>query len=1020
MIKGWMEPAAARRRLLLGAGLAALLAGAAQAQTLYAIEIQAGPLDAALLSLAKQTDQQLFFPREMVAGRRAPGLKGRYTPEAALAQLLGATELEARRAGPQVLVVQRRGAEAAQAAPAEANGRRPFVAGDAEPPVAFGPQDAHGAAATTVDTLEVTGTHIRGGATASPVRRVDAAELARSGHATVVDALRALPEVYGGGAAEGTVNNGGERPPRNPGFATALNLRGLGANATLVLVNGRRVAPSGTFGDFVDVSTIPSVAVDRVDVLLDGASALYGSDAVGGVVNLVLKRRMDGAETRLMAGVGARGEPAQFQLSHILGRTWSGGGLVAAYEGQRRDWLPGDTRDFTASADLRPFGGPDLRDTFAFPGNILGADPVTGAQVPLYGVPPGQMGVGLRPSDFVAGRINRGEGREGMDVLPRQTLHAVYLAAEQDLGGGLEVEGDVRFSSRRYKSHQGPAFGSFTVRSNNPYFVSPTGASSHAFAYLFSGDLPNPLAYGAAESLNASVAARYRLPRDWQAEAYVSVGQALEETRNGGLINTLLLNEALGAIADRPDTAFNVARDGYFNPFTGVRGANSPAVLAAIGSGFTNSRSRTRMGVVSLQADGTVIDLPAGPLKLAVGVQGRREGLRRRGVNYLATAAPTPTAGTDLERDVWAGFAELQAPLVSPEMAVPGVARLELSLAGRLEHYEGTGRAANPKVGVLWAPNEDLQLRATYGRSFRAPALRETGDPERYNPQLLNLGAGRLLTLTLTGGNPDLEPERAESWTAGLDWRPVALPGLTLSVTGFDIDFQDRIDQPVSRNLANALQDPTLAAFITRISPATNAADRALIQGYLDSPFLNTLSGVFRAEDYGAIAENRFVNTAKLRVRGFDVGAGYVTDLGADRLALRANASYLADFIQQITPDSPRLDQANVANFPPRLRARATADWTRGPLTLGLAFNWVNAYRDSLGVRIEDQPTFDLQARWTGPEEGRLKGVRALLTVRNVLDRDPPFYANPLGLGYDAASGDPIGRFVSLQLTRAW
>lgn len=1016
-----------RRRALLGAAMAALLAGAAQAQTLHAVDIPAGPLDAALLALGQQTGEQLFFRREVVAGRQAPALRGRYTPEAALAQLLGDGELAARRTGPGVLVVQRRGE-----APAEpgAEASRPFGDGEGDADGAAWDAGSAGILATappapaapptTVAELQVTGSHIRGARSPSPMRVLGVADLERSGHATVVDALRALPENFGGGTAEGTVNTGGDRQPRNPGFGGALNLRGLGPNATLVLVDGRRVAPSGTFGDYVDVSTLPSIAVERVEVLLDGASALYGSDAVGGVVNVVLRKRLDGAVTRVMAGVGTRGEPAQAQLGHAFGVNWSGGGLVAAYELQRRDALPGGARDFTASADLRPFGGPDLRNTNGFPGNILGPHPITGAISPRYAIPAGQDGVGLRPEDFQAGTVNLRNQRYGVDILPRQTLNAAYVSVRQRLTDALETQADLRYSARRFKSHQAAAVTTLTVGRGNPFFVSPTGAASHQIAYAFEGDLPVPHTFGTVEGIAASLSAELRLPRRWQAQGYAAFGQAIEETRNGGLINALFLNEALGNVPDRPDTAFSAARDGYFNPFVGVPGANDPDAVAFVSSGFIWARSRTRMTSISLQADGPLAELPAGEVKLALGVQARREALRRGSTNFVATAAPAAGASSDLARDVWAGFAEIQAPLVAPEMGVWGVRRLELSLAGRLEHYEDAGRSANPKIGLLWTPVEDLQVRATYGRAFRAPALRETGDPEQYNPQFLNVVGGRLLTLTLTGGNPALKPERAESWTVGLDWRPKALPGLSLSLTGFDIRFEDRIEQPVSRNLANALLDPTLASFITRISPATDAADRALIQSYLDSPFLNRLSGAFTAEEFGAIAENRYTNTAKLRVRGVDLGAAYATDLGADRLTLRANATYLADFIQQTTVDSPRLNQVNVANFPPRLRARATADWTRGPLTLGLAFNWVNAYRDSLGVRVEDQPTFDLQARWEAPDQGPMKGVTTLLTVRNLFDRDPPFYANGVGVGFDGANGDPIGRFVALQLTRDW
>ncbi|MGH6910098.1 MAG: TonB-dependent receptor domain-containing protein, partial [Phenylobacterium sp.] len=656
----------------------------------------------------------------------------------------------------------------------------------------------------------------------------------------------------------------------------------------------------------------------------------------------------------------------------------------------------------------------------AFPGNILRTDPVTRALVPGWAIPAGQNGVGLKPTDFVLGTVNLQNQRLGEDILPKQTLNALYVSADQALGDRLELTADARFSSRRFKSHQGAATSTFTVDRNNPFYVSPIGAASESIAYAFNSDLPNPLAAGSVENLSLTAGGSLKLAGDWRSEAYATFAQDIEEVRNSQLLNSVFLNEATGRSADRADTAFRAARDGYFNPFTGIAGSNNPAVLAYIGSGFITARSRDRVASANLQADGSLWSLPAGAVKLALGVQARRETLVRHASNYVASAVPVAQPGTDVSRDVTAAFAELSAPLVGPANARPGLQRLELSIAGRVEHYEAIGPTANPKVGLEWSPTLDLQLRGTYGRSFRAPALRETNDPSVYSPSLLAVGDGSVLSLILGGGNPDLKPETARSWTFGADYRPSRWPGLHISATGFDIRFHNRIDRPVQTNLVNALTDPTLASFVNRISPGANSADRALIAALLASPALDTRSGVFEPEAYGAIADNRYVNTAALHVKGMDVAADYAFALGDDRVVLAGQATYLFAFDQQVTPTSPVIDRANIANYPVRFRSRVTADWTRDRLTLGGAFNYVGRYHDALGVRIGGQPTFDVQARLAPPTAGPLKGVAVLLNIRNLFDRDPPFYDNPVGIGYDAANADPIGRFVSLQLARTW
>lgn len=1005
--------ASLRRRFLASsvwvlAATAALPAAAAP--DAVPVDVAAGTLDSALTSLATQTRQQVLYTANLVANRRAPALKGAYTPDEALNRLLAGSGIVAKRTGPNVIVLQSVSAASGQPI-AGSVASRPFV-DDEVPEPASSP--------SLLDEVTVTGTSIRGAPPASPVRVFDQAKLESSGQTTLADALRAIPENFGGLAAEGNTLTGADGVGRNSGFGTALNLRGLGNGATLVLVNGRRVAGSGSFSDFVDISTIPTVAVERVEVLLDGASAIYGSDAVGGVVNIILRKPVEGVETRLLAGIGTAGEPAQGQISQTLGHRWADGGFFFAYELQRRDALRTVDRDFSRTADLRSFGGSDFRLINAFPGNVLRPDPVAGGQTPGFAIPAGQTGIGLRPGDFQAGVINLQNQREGHDLLPRQTLNSVYLVADQTFGR-LQLNADARYSSRRFKARSPAVSSTFSVGRNNPFFVSPNGAAMNSIAYSFAGELENPLQSGIVETLALTFGGAISLPRDWRVEAYGSFGQEIGESRASGFVNSLILNEALGNIADRPDTAFNAMRDGFFNPYAGVAGANPAGVLGAIRTGGTWNRSRSRIGTLNVQADGTLLSLPGGPLKLAVGAQARRETLVRTGMNYLSTAAPVSISNaTDAERDVVAAFAELRAPIVGPDNARAGIQRLSVSLAGRIEHYDVVGTTANPSVGVVWAPVEDLQLRATYNRSFRAPALREGIDPPGLNPVLLSRGAARVRTLQLTGGNPDLKPETAKAWTTGFDFNPERWPGLKISATLFDVRFRNRVGRPASVNSANALVDPTLSPFVRFISPATNPADLALITEVLASAPFNATNGIFPATDYGAIVDVRYVNTTTLHVRGVDTAISYAFDLGDDRVSLGANLSYMLKYTQQFTPTSPVVDTVNVANFPLRLRGRATADWTRGRLTLGGAVNYTGRYRDSLGDRIGAFASLDLQARLAPADRGPLKDVAVLLNVRNAFDKDPPFYNNSQGFAYDAANADPIGRFVSLQLTRTW
>lgn len=1012
--------ASLRRRLLASSvwvlACASALPAAAAPDTV-AVDVAAGTLDSALATLATQTRQQVLYTADLVANRKAPALKGAYTPDEALSRLLAGSGIVAKRTGPNVVVLQ--GAPPSRRQPiARSAASRPF--GD-DAAVAIATADpASAGSPTTVGELTVTGSNIRGVPPASPLRVLDQTLLQRSGHVTLAEALRALPENFAGGANEGNNLTGADGVGRNTAYGSALNLRGLGNGATLVLLNGHRVAGSGTFADFVDISTIPTTAVERVEVLLDGASAVYGSDAVGGVVNIILKRDFDGQKVQVLVGGGADGEPLQARVAATLGRRWDGGGLVFSYELQRRDALRTADREFTRTSDLRPLGGSDFRVTNAFPGNILRPDPVTGQQVIGWAIPSGQPGTGLRPSDFQPGSINLQNQRVGADILPRQTTNSAYLSLNQAMGE-VRLFADARYAYRRFKAYLTPVVSTLSVGRANPFFVSPNGSATHTIAYNWAYDLGNPNTQGSVETAGVSVSAKIGLFADWQAEAYATYDQEITETRGFGFINSLILGEALGNGADRIDTAYSAGRDGFFNPFNGIPGGNNANVAAAIGSGRTWSRARSRIGTLNVRADGALIQLPGGTVRLAVGASARREDFFRGGANLLATASPTPIAVSDAARDVAAGFAEARIPLFGPDNARPGLKKLEVSLAGRVERYELAGTTANPSMGVLWEPTGGLQVRGTFSRSFRAPALREMFDTATVSPTLLSRGAVRVRTLQLNGGNPDLDPETATSWTAGFDLTPSRWPDLNLSATLYDVRFKNRIDRPAATNLANSLTDLTLTPFVQLISPATNPADLATITAALASAPFTSITGTFPANEYGAIVDTRFVNTTTLHVRGIDASVSYAFDIsGEDRVSVGGSFSYLFDYEQQFTPTSRVVDTVNIANFPLRFRGRATADWTRGRASLAVAANYTGRYRDSNDQRIGDFVSFDLQARLAPADSGVMKDIAVLFNVRNVFDRHPPFYNNSQGFGYDPANADPIGRFVSLQLTRAW
>jgi outer membrane receptor protein involved in Fe transport len=950
---------------------------------------------------------------------------GELTAEQALARMIRSNDIAVSRTGPSIVVLH----AATQAVPAvavqrstaaqETAGGRPFVADADGPPspstLAPALDQAPPTPPSTVSEVEVTGTHIRGVTESpSPVQVIDRAQFDRSGYQTVAEALQVLPQNFAGAGAETPTALATDRSSSNTFFGQGINLRGLGPNATLSLINGHRLAGTGDNGDFGDLSTLPSAAVERVEVLLDGASALYGSDAVGGVVNVIMRANFDGAETRITDGVATQGGPAQLQISQLFGRTWSGGGVTLAVEHDARGDLLARDRSFSSTADLLPEGGTDQRTKFSHPGNIVDSAP--GLAVPFFAIPSGQNGVGLTPGQFVAGTENFGEPLAQSALLPRQVTDSLYASANQSLGERLDLSADLTLGRRRYDLPLGSNPSTFTVTRANPFFVSPIGAASETLDYAFNDDLPAQHEKGSSENLETTLGADLRLPRDWHMAAYATYAEDHSRTATTNIVNTTALSEALGTTPDNPATSFSTALNGFFNPFGSGR-VNSPAVDAFIGEGFATTGTRDRVTSGDVKFDGTLFTLPAGPLRVAFGADARREEFGQTGVRFTSGITPTISTPTAFSRTVVAGYAELRAPLLDSESPIGA---LDLSAAGRIEHYSDFGSTTNPKYGLIWTPESDLHVRASWGTSFRAPSLPQLFGQAFFAPIQLPMGtAGNKLVVLLQNGNPTLKPETAKSWSVGFDWAPHQVPGLRVSASWFDTDFSNRIDRPVFSALLTVLTDPAYSSFVDFISPASNPTDLAKVQALIAAPQNLGLSA-FPANSYTAIVDARFVNTGALHVSGLDLQAGYGTDVGATHLQFDANGAYLDRYDVELTPTSSAISEVNVANFPVRFRGRATAAATRGPFTGQIALNYVNAYKGPLGQGIDSQTTTDLQLRFVAPKASWFAGAAATLSVRNLFDVKPPFYNSPGEVGYDPANADPIGRFVSLQLVKSW
>lgn len=427
----------------------------------------------------------------------------------------------------------------------------------------------------------------------------------------------------------------------------------------------------------------------------------------------------------------------------------------------------------------------------------------------------------------------------------------------------------------------------------------------------------------------------------------------------------------------------------------------------------------------AIKADGPIAELPAGPVKLALGAATRRE--RFSSLFETSVNLPNPQSGA---RSVNAIHGEINVPLFDASNRRPGFERLIVSAAGRFENYQGIGSSFDPKVGLLWSPLRGLALRSSYGTSFRAPLLSETLglynvflfpsallfiDPSEAPP---GVGAA------LVGNNPNVEPEQSKSFSLGLDLTPDWAPGLSFNATYYAIRFSNRIALPTEQIVV--IGDQALAPIVT-LDPSLDFTS-GLFTGagqVLDFSGPGFTNGGAGPEDVVAIVDARVSNTALTRTSGLDLLATYAFELGSNRFNIALNANRVFRFDDRLTSTSPWIRTLNTPFHPIDWRGRAGVSWSRGPLSAAAFLNYTDDYRDNRGGdarRVASFTTVDAGISFDGARSHLpwMRKLRLALNVQNLFDADPPRLLPESGfdrdIGYDPVNATGRGRTVSLQV----
>lgn len=855
-------------------------------------------------------------------------------------------------------------------------------------------------ASTDASEIIVTGSRVRGEApVGSTVTTLGRAEIESSTAITVDRIIKEIPQNFDLGVSENSRGQSGGSG--NIVYGNSVNLRGIGPYATLVMIDGHRVTYNSRS---IDPSVLPALGVERVEVVADGASAIYGSDAVAGVVNLIPRRSLDGGEVFARAGSAETGDLHEYTLGAALGKKFDRGQIMVAYEHVERSNLSGDARSFFVS-NQTAFGGPDGRTTRCFPGTLR-------AGGVSYAMPGNltQANVG----SLVANTTNKCEILERQDLIPRQSYNSVNGTGTFEATDWLTFSVDGFYSKRDFYRRAAYQSNTITVPQTNAFFVRPTGftGTSYTIDYMFK-ELPPVDTFGYAKSWQITPKVTVKLPHDFEFEALYGYGKTNDISTSNTGINTAALNAALAS--SDPAAAFD--------PYGG--GRTNPALYATLANQIFIAPTNGRMKTWEARLNGSLVSLPGGSVKLATGYERQDFTV---GLGSARGAPTTPIVFRNFGRKVDSFYGELYIPIFGDSNAMTGFQKLELNAAVRHDKYSDVGSTTNPKFGVNWTPFDGLKLRASYGTSFRAPTIPEIygNSNNLFVQNYSNPTGGTITGVALSGQNLSLKPETAATWSMGADIDPMA--GLHFGITYWDVNYKNQVIANLS-NLA-ILGDAAFYAGTNILYTGTAAGTQ--VQNYINAGI--AVSGTLPAGGASAITvfvDGRGQNLGSSRTKGIDFTADYRASLGSDTLTFVVGGTYLTSYNVSVAPSAPMVNKLNTIFNPLRLKMRSSVTYEHGPLTARLQWVHVNGYKNTAANPVQNVGSFnplDLSVSWKIGDKNATgffdKGMTFGFEVRNLLNEKPP-YVNiaPSGNGsggYDATAADPIGRLFAASIRKSF
>lgn len=850
------------------------------------------------------------------------------------------------------------------------------------------PQASEGEAQSS--EIVVTGSRVRGTApVGSSITTLDTKDITESGRVTLDRAIKELPQVFDLGVSENSRGQSGGAG--NIVYGNSINLRGIGPSATLILIDGHRVTNNGRS---TDPSILPSLGVQRVEIVADGASAIYGSDAVAGVVNLIPRRNLNGIEAFARGGMTSGNDYHEYSAGIAAGKVWDRGQVMIAYEHVDKSNLKGDDRSFFRS-NQTAFGGKDYSVTRCSPGTITAGG--TTYAIPAAGITQASV------SGLVAGTSNKCDDLQGQDLIPKQTYDSVNATFTYDITDWLTFFADGLYSRRDFYRRSAFSAATLTVPQTNAFFVRPTGftGTSYTVAYNFRDDVASNDTWGYGTSWQITPGLRAKLPGGWELEVLVDRGKTHDNSSSTLGVNNAALTAALAS--SDPTQAFD-PYGLHRTSKTVIGNLFNQIFLAPTTGSFTGYEARL---------NGSILTLPGGDVKAAIGYEGQEFDI---GLGSAIGGPGTATAWRYFGRRVDSGYAQLVIPFIGSGNAMPGFQKLVLDASVRYDKYSDVGKTTNPKIGINWSPVDTLMLRGSYGTSFRAPSFPEIfGNSNRLYVQNYQnpTGGAPIVGVAVSGANLALKPETATTWSIGADFD--ATRNLRFSVTYFSVNYKNKIIALLS-DLA-VLTRASLYSGTGIILQGTEAATK--VQDFVSQGL--SVAGVL-PNPVTLFVDGRNNNLGTSLTRGIDFSMNYrIPTDRAGTFAINLNGTYLTDYKTQQTPTAPSVSQINQIFQPLKFKTRLTLNWDKGPIGALIRVSHVGGYINNAITPNENVSSYtpvDLNLSWRINPSSTLRSIVLGAEIRNLFNVKPPYVnITPSGNGsggYDATAADPVGRFFAL------